>query len=57
MNKSEIGLYYFWNRDNLLAIGVSQNSQRNGVATEMMSYIEQQLKLKRRKNTHSRNIK
>jgi ribosomal protein S18 acetylase RimI-like enzyme len=31
---------------NLLAIGVSQNSQRNGVATEMMSYIEQQLKQK-----------
>jgi ribosomal protein S18 acetylase RimI-like enzyme len=31
---------------NLLAIGVSQDSQRNGVATEMMSYIEQQLKQK-----------
>jgi ribosomal protein S18 acetylase RimI-like enzyme len=31
---------------NLLAIGVSQDSQRNGVATEMMSYIEQQLKEK-----------
>ncbi len=31
---------------NLLAIGVSQNSQRNGVATEMMRYIEQQLKQK-----------
>lgn len=31
---------------NLLAIGVSQNSQRNGVATDMMNYIEQQLKQK-----------
>jgi len=31
---------------NLLAIGVSQDSQRNGVATEMMSYIEQLLKQK-----------
>lgn len=31
---------------NLLAIGVSQSSQRNGVATKMMSYIEQQLKQK-----------
>jgi ribosomal protein S18 acetylase RimI-like enzyme len=31
---------------NLLAIGVSKDSQRNGVATEMMSYIEQQLKQK-----------
>lgn len=31
---------------NLLAIGVSQDSQRSGVATEMMSYIEQQLKQK-----------
>ncbi len=31
---------------NLLAIGVSQDSQRNGVATEMMNYIEQQLKQK-----------
>lgn len=29
---------------NLLAIGVSKDSQRNGVATEMMSYIEQLLK-------------
>jgi len=29
---------------NLLAIGVSQDSQRNGVATKMISYIEQQLK-------------
>ena len=29
---------------NLLAIGVSQDSQRRGIATEMMSYIEQQLK-------------
>mgnify|MGYP003589328750 CR=1 FL=1 len=31
---------------NLLAIGVSKDSQRNGVATEMMSYIEQQLQQK-----------
>jgi ribosomal protein S18 acetylase RimI-like enzyme len=31
---------------NLLAIGVSQDSQRNGVATEMMKYIEHLLKLK-----------
>lgn len=31
---------------NLLAIGVSQDSQRNGVATEMMNYIEQLLRLK-----------
>jgi ribosomal protein S18 acetylase RimI-like enzyme len=31
---------------NLLAIGESKDSQRNGVATEMMSYIEQQLKQK-----------
>lgn len=30
----------------LLAIGVSQDFQRNGLATEMMSYIEQQLKQK-----------
>jgi len=29
---------------NLLAIGVSQDSQRNGLATEMMKYIEQLLK-------------
>ncbi|MDA3904941.1 MAG: GNAT family N-acetyltransferase [Bacteroidales bacterium] len=31
---------------NLLAIGVSQDSQRNGVASEMMKYIEQLLKNK-----------
>jgi len=31
---------------NLLAIGVSQDSQRSGVATEMMSYIEKLLKQK-----------
>jgi ribosomal protein S18 acetylase RimI-like enzyme len=31
---------------NLLAIGVSQDSQRNGVATEMMNYVEQELKQK-----------
>ena len=31
---------------NLLAIGVTRNSQRNGVATEMMSYIEKKLKQK-----------
>lgn len=31
---------------NLLAIGVSQDSQRNGVASEMMDYIEQRLKQK-----------
>lgn len=31
---------------NLLAIGVSQDSQRNGVASEMMKYIEQLLKQK-----------
>lgn len=29
-----------------MAIGVSQDAQRNGVATEMMSYIEQELKQK-----------
>ncbi len=29
---------------NLLAIGVSQNAQRKGVASAMMEYIEQQLK-------------
>jgi ribosomal protein S18 acetylase RimI-like enzyme len=29
---------------NLLAIGVSPNAQRRGVATEMMHYIEHQLK-------------
>ncbi len=31
---------------NLLAIGVSQDAQRNGVASEMMKYIEQLLKHK-----------
>ena len=31
---------------NLLAIGVLQEFQRNGVATEMLHYIEQQLKQK-----------
>lgn len=31
---------------NLLAIGVSQNAQRKGVASAMMEYIEQQLKQK-----------
>ena len=31
---------------NLLAIGVSQDSQRKGVASEMMKYIEQLLKNK-----------
>ncbi len=31
---------------NLLAIGVTRDTQRNGVATEMMNYIEQQLKQK-----------
>lgn len=31
---------------NLLAIGVSQNVQRKGIATQMMSYIEQLLKYK-----------
>lgn len=31
---------------NLLAIGVSQDSQRKGVASEMMNYIEQLLKQK-----------
>lgn len=31
---------------NLLAIAVSQDSQRSGVATEMMSYIERHLKQK-----------
>jgi ribosomal protein S18 acetylase RimI-like enzyme len=31
---------------NLLAIGVSKESQRNGIATKMLSYIEQLLKLK-----------
>jgi ribosomal protein S18 acetylase RimI-like enzyme len=31
---------------NLLAIGVSEDSQRNGVATEMMQYIEELLKTK-----------
>jgi ribosomal protein S18 acetylase RimI-like enzyme len=29
-----------------LAIGVTQDAQRSGVATEMMSYIEHQLKQK-----------
>jgi len=32
---------------NLLAIGVSQNAQRKGVASAMMEYIEQQLKQKK----------
>lgn len=31
---------------NLLAIGVSENSQRKGIANEMMDYIEQELKNK-----------
>jgi ribosomal protein S18 acetylase RimI-like enzyme len=31
---------------NLLAIGVSQNNQRKGIASQMMDYIEQQLKQK-----------
>lgn len=31
---------------NLLAIGVKQDAQRSGVATEMMFYIEQQLRQK-----------
>ena len=31
---------------NLLAIGVSEDSQRKGIATEMMKYIEQLLKYK-----------
>jgi len=31
---------------NLLAIGVSKDSQRKGVATEMMKYIEQRLRQK-----------
>jgi ribosomal protein S18 acetylase RimI-like enzyme len=31
---------------NLLAIGVSKDSQRSGIATEMMSYIEKLLKQK-----------
>ncbi|MBS4039831.1 MAG: GNAT family N-acetyltransferase [Flavobacteriales bacterium] len=31
---------------NLLAIGVSENSQRKGIANEMMNYIERQLKSK-----------
>ena len=31
---------------NLLAIGVSQDIQRKGIASQMMNYIEQQLKLK-----------
>lgn len=31
---------------NLLAIGVSESSQRKGVAVEMMNYIEQELKNK-----------
>jgi ribosomal protein S18 acetylase RimI-like enzyme len=29
---------------NLLAIGVSENAQRKGIAKEMMNYIEQELK-------------
>lgn len=29
---------------NLLAIGVSENAQRKGIANEMMNYIEQELK-------------
>jgi ribosomal protein S18 acetylase RimI-like enzyme len=31
---------------NLLAIGVSQDTQRKGIASQMMNYIEQLLKLK-----------
>ena len=31
---------------NLLAIGVAKDSQRNGIASEMMKYIEQRLKNK-----------
>ncbi len=31
---------------NLLALGVSQDMQRKGIASQMMSYIEQQLKQK-----------
>lgn len=31
---------------NLLAIGVSQNFQRKGIASQMMNYIEQELKQK-----------
>lgn len=31
---------------NLLAIGVSKEAQRNGIASQMMTYIEQQLKQK-----------
>jgi ribosomal protein S18 acetylase RimI-like enzyme len=31
---------------NLLAIGVSQDTQRKGIASEMMAYIEQHLKTK-----------
>lgn len=31
---------------NLLAIGVSQDTQRKGIASQMMNYIEQQLKQK-----------
>ena len=31
---------------NLLAIGVTENSQRKGIANEMMNYIERQLKSK-----------
>ena len=31
---------------NLLAIGVSENAQRKGIAIEMMNYIEQELKSK-----------
>jgi ribosomal protein S18 acetylase RimI-like enzyme len=31
---------------NLLAIGVSQDAQRNGIASQMMNYIEQLLKQK-----------
>jgi ribosomal protein S18 acetylase RimI-like enzyme len=31
---------------NLLAIGVSENAQRKGIAHEMMQYIEQELKSK-----------
>lgn len=31
---------------NLLAIGVSQETQRKGIASQMMNYIEQLLKLK-----------
>lgn len=31
---------------NLLAIGVSENAQRKGIANEMMNYLERQLKSK-----------